>query len=103
MDFTFLDANGKVIEIQYVDAFEDASIDSTDDVDVQSRQYINRAEEPLTCHFSVHKEFTDSTYFTENKRITTTKNVSPKLSIKLFKIVTTSLGFEFGTEEVLQI
>ena len=25
---TFLDANGKVIEIQYVDAFEDASIDS---------------------------------------------------------------------------
>lgn len=82
---------------------EDASIVSTDDVDVQSRQYINRAEEPLTCHFSVHKEFTDSTYFTENKRITTTKNVSPKLSIKLFKIVTTSLGFEFGTEEVVDI
>lgn len=82
---------------------EDASIVSTVDMDVQSRQYTNRTEEILTCRFSVHKEFTDSTYFEENKRITTTKNVSPKLSVKLLKILTTSLGFEFGSEEVVEV
>lgn len=82
---------------------ENASIVSTIDVDLQSRQYTNRTEEILTCHFSVNKEFTDSIYFNENKRITTTKNVSPKLSIKLLKILTTSLGFEFGTEEIVEV
>lgn len=82
---------------------EDASIVSTVDVDVQSRQYTNRTEDILTCYFSVQKEFTDSTYFRETKRITTTKNVSPKLSIKLLKILTKSIGFEFGKEEIMEV
>jgi len=82
---------------------EDASIVSTTDVDVMSRQYINRSEEPLNAFFSVHNEFSDSVYFRETKRITTTKNVSPKLSIKLLKILTKSIGFEFGEEEIMEI
>lgn len=82
---------------------EDASIVSTIDVDVQSRQFVNRGSEAMNCSISVHKEFTDSTYFRESRRITTTKNVSPKLSIKILKIVSPSIGFEFGEEEIVEV
>lgn len=100
-EFTFIPEG--VWEITSIETTkEGASIVSTDDVEIQKKVVNNKGLDNVTYKVTIDKTFTDSTYFREYKKITATKKLKPSFSVKLFKIVSLGIGFDFGTEEVIE-
>lgn len=79
-----------------------ASIISTDDVEIEERVATNSSNKDITWNVTIDKIYNDSIYFKEYKKVTTTKKAKPSLSIKLFKIISVGTGFELGSEYVTE-
>lgn len=100
-EFTFV-PEGKWEIMSIETSKEGASIVSTEDVEIQKKVVNNRGSSTVVYETAIDKIIKDSVYFREYKKITTSKKLKPSFSVKLFKIVSLGIGFDFGPEEVVE-